>query len=117
MKMKTITHEVGDAKIVEITSDKILINNLEEGLNLMAEYYYQGFDKIILHQKNITPLFFDLKTRLAGDLLQKFTQYNMRLAIVGDFSTYDSNSLQAFILESNKGRQVNFVARLEDALQ
>lgn len=78
---------------------------------------YQGFDKIILHEENIVPEFFDLKTKLAGEVLQKFVQYRMPLAVVGDFSKYTSKSLRDFIYECNQGRQVNFVQELSRALK
>ena len=39
---------------------------------------------MIIHEKNITPEFFDLKNRMAGEILQKFSNYRIRLAIVGD---------------------------------
>lgn len=111
------THTIRDKKIAEIKADEIVLSTLEDGLDLLGNLYYQGFDKIILHQKHITPAFFNLKTKLAGDILQKFTQYQMPLAIVGEFSTYNSNSLNDFIYESNKGKQVNFVSSLADALK
>jgi ABC-type branched-subunit amino acid transport system substrate-binding protein len=82
----------------------------------LGDLYYQGFDKIIIHRKNITPDFFDLKTGIAGDVLQKFSQYRMPLAIVGDFSKNKSKSLNDFIYESNKGKQINFAASLSDAI-
>lgn len=59
----------------------------------------QDFDGIILQARHITPDFFDLKTGMAGEVLQKFSYYRMCLAIVGDFSAYGSKSLQEFILE------------------
>lgn len=107
--MKVETHIVNEIKIAEIISDKIILKNIEDGLNLLGNLYYQGFDKIILHEKNIIPDFFDLKTKIAGGILQKFTQYQMPLVIVGDFTKYTSKSLKDFIFESNKGRQINFV--------
>ncbi|WP_449401649.1 DUF4180 domain-containing protein [Chryseobacterium wanjuense] len=54
-------------------------------------------DKVIIHEKNITPEFFDLKTKIAGDILQKFSNYRVKLAIVGDFSKYESKSIKDFI--------------------
>ena len=83
----------------------------------MGNLYYKGFDKIILHEKNITPDFFDLKTKVAGDVLQKFTQYQMPLIIVGDFSKFKSRSLNDFIFESNKGKQINFVRSQSEAIK
>lgn len=53
---------------------------------------------------------------MAGEILQKFSTYRVRLAIIGDFSTITSKSLRDFIYESNQGKQVNFVASLNDAL-
>jgi hypothetical protein len=38
------------------------------------------------------------------------------LAIVGDFSKYASKSLKDFIYESNKGKQINFVASQAEGL-
>ena len=52
--------------------------------------------------------FFRLSTGLAGEVLQKFVNYQMKLAIVGDFDGYTSKPLQDFIRESNEGRQICF---------
>jgi len=105
---------INNKEVAEIIADEIIINNLEDALDLIGNVYYQGFDTLILHEKNITPEFFDLKTKLAGDILQKFTQYHLALVIVGDFDKYQSKSLADFIYESNQGRQVNFVKTLEN---
>lgn len=110
-------HTINNTKIAEVTSAGILINGAEDGLNLLGDIYYQNFDKIILHEENITPDFFDLKKGIAGEILQKFSNYRVRLAIVGDFSKYSSNSLRDFIRESNKGRHVNFVGSLAEAIR
>lgn len=111
------THNIGNIKVAEIIADKIILTSTEDGLELLGNLYYQGFDKIIIHEKNITPGFFDLKTKIAGNILQKFAQYQMPLIIVGDFSKYKSKSLNDFIFESNKGSQVNFVSDLSRVLQ
>lgn len=83
---------------------------------MMMNCSYQGADKIIWYEQNITPEFFDLKTKLAGNILQKFSTYNMELAIIGEFSKYNSKSLKDFIFESNKQRKINFLATKEEAL-
>ena len=103
-----ITHTAGVA-IAEVISDHIIVNHTEDALDILGNCSYQGADNIILHEKNIIPAFFDLKTTIAGDILQKFSTYQVRLAIVGDFSKYTSQSLKDFIYESNKGGRINFV--------
>jgi len=110
------SHEINTIKIAEVISDQIIIQSAQDGLDLMGDVYYQGFDKVILYEKNITPEFFDLKTKIAGEILQKFSNYRIGLAIVGDFDKYDSKSLKDFIFESNKTRHVNFLKSLENAL-
>lgn len=114
--MNIKVHTIKASDIAEVTADHVLIKNTEDGLDLMGNVYYQGFDKIILHERNITSDFFDLKTGIAGEILQKFSNYRIRLAIVGNFSAYESNSLKEFIFESNRLKQVNFVASVNDAI-
>lgn len=105
-----------ETRIAEVISDKVLIQTSDDGLQVMADLYYQGYGEVILHESNITPAFFDLKTGIAGEILQKFVTYRVRLAIVGDFARYESKSLRDFIFESNKGRQVNFLPTVEEAV-
>ena len=108
--MHIISHQSEDIKTAELISEELLIVNPEDTLQLIVDVYYQGFDQIVVHEKNVAPEFFDLKTRLAGEILQKFINYQMRLIIVGDFSKYPSQSLKDFIYESNKGKHINFLA-------
>ena len=116
IQMNIEIHQTGEIRIAEVISDKVLIKNPEEGLQLLADLYYQDVDRIILQEKHICTEFFDLKTGIAGEILQKFSNYRVRLAIVGDFSKYQSKSMKDFIYESNKGKQVNFVDSSEDAI-
>lgn len=115
--MKIETHTLNDSNIAEIISDDEIIKTTDDGLDLLGNLYYQGFDKIIVYEKNITPDFFDLKTGIAGEILQKFSTYRVRLAIVGDFSKYQSKSLKDFIFESNKMGQIYFLPSLSEVLE
>jgi len=113
--MKIEIHEHDGNKIAEVIADQVLITNAEDSLQILVDLYYQDFDKIILHEKNISADFFDLKSKLAGEILQKFSNFRVRLAIVGDFSKYPGQSIKDFIFESNKDRQINFMTSLADA--
>lgn len=115
--MEIIAHSVNEIKIAEIVSDEMIIQSAQDGLDLLGNVYYQGFDKVIIYENNITPEFFDLKTKMAGDILQKFSNYRMGLAIVGDFEKYQSKSIRDFIFESNKTKHINFTETLENALK
>ncbi|HYL36207.1 MAG TPA: DUF4180 domain-containing protein [Bryobacteraceae bacterium] len=59
--------------------------------------------------------FFRLNTRIAGEIIQRFVTYRVRIAIVGDISRHlaESSALRDFVYESNRGEQVWFVPDLE----
>lgn len=58
--------------------------------------------------------FFELRTRVAGEMVQKFAVYGARVAIVGDISerTAASKSLAAFVAEANRSENLCFVESL-----
>lgn len=114
--MEVKTHTIDNNKIAEIIAADIILNSAEDGLDLLGNLYYQGFDRIIMHEINITPDFFDLKNGIAGEILQKFSNYRVKLAVVGDFSQYPGKSIKDFIFESNKFGHVNFVSSVSEAL-
>ncbi len=115
--MKIETPILNDVKIAEIISDQVLLQSSEDGIDLLGNLYYQGFDNIIIHERNISPEFFDLKNGMAGEILQKFSNFRVKLVIVGDFKTYSSKSLKDFMYESNKLKQINFMNSLKEALK
>lgn len=107
----------GGRKTAEIANNSEQISKAEDILDIMAEVSYNESDSMIIHSKNLTTDFFELKTGIAGEILQKFSNYRMRLAIVGDFSQVKSKSLRDFIRESNRRGTICFVKSVNDALQ
>jgi hypothetical protein len=63
--------------------------------------------------------FFRLRTGVAGEFAQKFAQYHVGLAVVGDVAahTAGSDALRDFVRESNRGQALWFVASLEELRQ
>lgn len=114
MQFKTQT--IGPIQVAELSGEDIQISSTQDAVDLLGNLYYQGLDRVILHERNLTPDFFDLKNGIAGDILQKFSNYRTWLVIVGDFEKYSSKSVRDFIRESNQGRRLNFVSTLEEAI-
>ena len=108
--MNIIFNEKGNSKIAIIKSDEVLISSGQDALDLMSDIsYWHQCQKMILRKENITEDFFKLSTGLAGEILQKYANYGMKLGIVGDFSGYSSKPLKDFIYESNRGCQLFFL--------
>ncbi len=100
--------EFGGHKMAEVISDEVVITTTRDALDLMATAQYGGADCLILCERHLPATFFDLKTGLAGEILQKYANYRMQLVIIGKFA-FESESLKALMFESNRGRQVAFV--------
>ena len=108
--------EVNQQKIAETISDGVVIKDTQDALDIMANADYQGARSIIVYEQHLKPEFFALQTGLAGEILQKYANYKMKLAVVGEFEKFKSNSLQAFIVESNRGELAFFVPDRETAI-
>jgi hypothetical protein len=104
------------AKIAEIEKGSALISSAGDILDIMGEVSYHDCDSIIIHSDVFSREFFDLNTGIAGEILQKFSNYRMRLVIVGDFAHLGSKSWRDFIRESNRGRSVNFLSSVDEAI-
>ncbi len=86
-------------------------------MDLLASVWHEtGCAAMVLPKDCLDESFFRLSSGLAGEILQKFSNYRMRLAVVGDFSHYTSKPLKDFISECNRGGQVGFWPDEESAL-
>lgn len=103
-------------KVAEVPAGKVKVNSTEDMLDLIAEASYNDCHKVIINSESLNPDFFDLKTGLAGDMLQKFSNYRMKLSVIGDFTGISSKSLRDFIRESNNRGIITFVDSVEKAI-
>lgn len=103
--------------IAVVKSDAVVITDGQSALDfVMTVNYETGCRAIVMNKEALVEDFFVLSTKIAGDVLQKFINYHFKLAIIGDFSVYTSKALKDFIYESNKGRDIFFVASEEEAV-
>jgi len=112
MEFKTIA--IGQHQIAEIVSKDVLIRNEQDALDIIGN---APSEYIVLYEHNFENDFFDLRTRKLGDVLQKFTNYRIKLAVIGNFATYSSKSLKDFIYESNKHGEYLFVPSMEHVIK
>ncbi len=104
--------------IAVVKSTELIITDIQSALDFIATVNYEtNCCHVILNKSVISEAFFDLKTRFAGEILQKFINYHMKIAVVGDFSIYSSKSLKDFMYESNKGKNMFFVSNEKEAAE
>jgi hypothetical protein len=63
------------------------------------------------------PNFFDLSTGFAGELVQKCTNYGIKVAVVETSAKSRSTSFRQFASESNRGNRFIFVANIDEGMR
>ena len=109
-----VIETLGDLSVAKVEDDLILTESLI--LDLIGNAYYNYASVILTKRENFPVEFFDLKTKIAGNIFQKFSNYKMKLVIIGDFSNIPSKSLADFIFESNKNRVILFLTNEDELL-
>ena len=105
-----------DKPYVTCCSTAEFVRTPREFLDLLAWGGENGTDLYLLMDTNFTPEFYDLSTGLAGEILQKVSNYRVRLAIFGSFEMVVGKRFQEFMTESNKGFSVCFLREKAKAL-
>lgn len=116
MKIEYI--EENGISIALVSSDTPVITDTQSALDLaMTIKYENGAERIVIDKHAVCDDFFILSRGIAGEILQKFINYQIKLAIYGDYSHYTSKPLKDFIFESNRGKDFFFTATKEEAIQ
>ena len=86
----------------------------QDALDLIGAAFL-GAEMVAVPASRLDEEFFSLGTRFAGEVMQKFVNYRLRLAVVGDISRHlaASAALRALVHESNRADHVWFVADLD----
>jgi len=114
--LSTKFYELHGVRVLECVADGSKLQTYNDAVELIGKTFENRATLIVIPVDCLDDEFFQLKTRIAGELIQKFVQYRRRLAIVGDISRHlaESSALRAFVNESNRGKEVWFLASLED---
>jgi len=104
-------------KVLEVVTNDTIMNTVSDALDVIGHAYFQGGDMVMVQAKDIPDDFFDLSSGLAGEILQKCSIFQMKIAIIGDFDAYRSQALQGFIRECNRGNHILFSDSKSSALK
>jgi hypothetical protein len=107
-------HELHGARVLALAPDGATLRSERDAVDLLGECYAHQPDWIALPVARLGAEFFELRTRVLGEVVQKFVNYGLRVAIVGDVSQHvaASNALRDFVREANRGRSIWFAPSL-----
>jgi hypothetical protein len=102
--------------VMVLAPDGIPLDTEGAATDVIGEALGQRAEIVVIPAERLTDDFFELRTGIAGEIAQKFGNYRLQLAIVGDIASRagDSRSLQAWVAESNRGRQLWFEPTFDD---
>src|SRR6185503_693016 len=88
-------------RIVECTEE---IVRVDDALALIAACLESGSTRLLIEACFLPAAFFDLRSRFAGEFLQKLQNYNLQLAAVLPADSYYGERFSEFLAEAKRGR-------------
>jgi Domain of unknown function (DUF4180) len=91
------------------------IASAQDAIELVELAFQQRASVIAVPAERLAPAFFKLRTGVAGEVVQKFVNYGMKFAVIGDISAQiaDSDALRDFVRESNRGKSILFMPDID----
>jgi hypothetical protein len=107
---------IGDVPVLVCPAEGEPIGSERAALDLIGDAGYQGARWVVVPVARFDEAFFRLRTRVAGDIVQKFAQYGVGLVVLGDISARAeaSSALRDFVRECDRGRTTWFVRDEEE---
>jgi hypothetical protein len=111
-------------RVLVLEEDGALLGSEDDARDLIQQTFGTSIDTVAVPTARLDPGFFELRTGVAGEFVQKLAQYRLRLAVVGDVTEQvaASDAFRDWVREVNRGQDVWFIdsmdglsARLEAA--
>jgi hypothetical protein len=116
MTQETTLHESQGCRILEYPAAGPPLGNLSSASEVISAARSQEAEWVAVPIERLGEEFFHLRSGIAGEVLQKFMTYQLRIAIIGDITPLSaaSKALHDFVVECNRGSTVWFVRNLEE---
>ena len=85
-------------------------------MDVVAACFEQSRQDLLIDRQALPAKFFDLRTGVTGELVQKLNQYGIRLACVVPDLRVQPERFQEFAREVNRGSRARFFESREDAV-
>jgi hypothetical protein len=104
--------EHGDLRVKYLDPEGPTISTPDDASDLIGNAWVENVGLLAVPVSRLDAAFFDLSSGVAGEFTQKLVNYQLRLAVIGDVSAFESASgaFRDWVWESNRGRHVWFVA-------
>ncbi|MDU5145775.1 MAG: DUF4180 domain-containing protein [Paenibacillus dendritiformis] len=107
--------ENGTKKYIELISGPTPISTEQDAADLVALCREHDLDFLMLHGEALSEDFFNLRTGVAGRMMQKFITYSVKTAVVIPDPSVNKGRFKEMVTESNRSNQFGVFASREDA--
>lgn len=83
---------IHDVPVLMCASEGEAIGDERDVLDLIGDAGYQGAQWVVIPVGRLNEAFFDLRTRVAGEIIQKFINYRLGIVVLGDISHHTAAS-------------------------
>lgn len=110
-----ITETKNHKRVLHITESGTLLNQEQESLDIISLCAEHDVSTVLLEGPSLSENFLQLRTGVAGGILQKFTNYNIKAAAVVHEKQDYPLRFQEMIKELERGNTFRIFDNLEDA--
>jgi hypothetical protein len=110
--MKVVAIERSGQRLLECVE---LLPRASEALELVSLCHEHDSNRVLIESHTLPAEFFDLRTGLAGEILQKLVNYHVRLAGVFPSESDYNPRFRELLLEAKRGKSFRSFAAREDA--
>ncbi len=104
--------EVNGHRMLTVEDTDAVLATVRDFTDLIGDAMSEDVRTVAIPADRVGNDFFRLRTGVAGEVLQKLVNYQMKLAVIGDVSKWvaESNAFRDLLIELERGTDVFFVA-------
>lgn len=107
--------EKSNKTYIEFISMDIPLREEREALDFISICMEYNTGLIIIHQEVLSEDFYNLRTGLAGGVLQKFMNYHIKVAVIITSEEKISGRFREMVIETNKGNDFRVYKSVAEA--
>lgn len=104
--------EIGNSRVLRFSPQGPILRAAADANDFISAAWSNEADFLAIPVEGLGRDFLKLSTGIAGEVFQKFVNYGLGCAIVGDITQAldGSGALRDFVRETNKGKSIWFVS-------
>jgi DNA-binding PadR family transcriptional regulator len=114
-KMNYQIREIENKKYIELISTTENLSTENDALDLIALCWEHDTHSLMIHYAALSEDFFRLKTKVAGNIIQKFTNYGVKAAVIIPQETIQKGRFKEMVTETNKNNHFRMYENKEEA--